>query len=353
MEMATVFYHSGWKTPLVHINAGDGWYDLPLSSTARCFWFSVTFPVPSRFVFTDGAGHWDNPALQCTNVIGRNYSLTEPGRYAGYKGDIIRLREGGRPVLLITDLDGTLLEERNPVAEAATLRFARYWLQNHYFTGSRLVYSTGRSLEEFQMLKVPLLEPDLLITCVGSDAYTMDSEGCYQAREDYIKLLSSEPWDTTQVSSLLDERFPWLVKPDARLDFRFKTWRMAQVTDLADHEAELKEFLRQPESVPPFKVHISGKGDLRYLDFTPICGGKRAGVRFCKSFFGFGDLETLIAGDSGNDLSMLRGVERAVLPANRQDDVDAWFHKKPRGEHKYISDQFFADAIVEALQKLE
>ena len=349
--MASIFYHSGWKAPLLHVNSDGSWRDLPLSRTDRRFWFSGALPVPCRFVFTDGAGHWDNPSSQCTSVTGRNYSLSEPGSYAAFKGDLLRIREDCKPVLLITDLDGTLLEERNPVAEAATLRFTKYWLQTHYFSGSRLVYSTGRSLEEFLTIKLPLLEPDLLLTCVGSDAYTMDAEGIYEAREDYIQLLSSEPWDTAQVSGALDEHFPWLIKPDARLDFRFKTWRMAQVKDLADHETELKAFLRQPDSMPPFKVHISGQGELRYLDFTPVCGGKRAGVRFSKRFFDFGDLETVIAGDSGNDLSMLRGPERAVIPANRQEDVDAWFHKKPR-ENKYISEQCYADAIVEALHRL-
>lgn len=351
--MATIFYRSGWKTPIVHCDAGSGWRDLPMSRTERCHWFQAEVQVPCRFVFTDGSDQWDNPAADCSRVSGRNYSVTESGRYAVFKGDLILLREGCKRVLLISDLDSTLIEEHNPEAAAAALRFARYWIEAHYFTGSRLVYSTGRSLEEFQTIQQPLLEPDLLITCVGSDVYELNAEGSYQLKTEYHQLLSSQPWNTSEVSAALDLHFPWLIKPDAQLDFAFKTWRMARVEDLADHEAQLKAFLRHPEGLPPFKMHISGQGGQRYMDFTPACGGKRAGVDFAKRHFGFADLDTLVAGDSGNDLAMLKGPERVVIPVNRQTDVDEWFYKKPRGEYKYISELFYADALVEALRRIE
>lgn len=361
--MVSLYYNSAWQAPIVHFSvAGGPWQDVRTTRTERHFWHSANVPaVPVAFVLTDGQNRWDNPSPQCVSAVHRNYYVEKPGRYAVYHGNLIAIDETAPRLLLITDLDGTLAQEHDPTAAAASARFAQFWLQRHYFNGSKLVYSSGRSLEEFLQLRrsgIDLLDPDLYIGEVGSDAYVMRSDnGRYEVSEDYRTAFPGVNWDTALVSQVLDSRFPWLTKPHNTGNTRLTTYRVARIEDLTQHLSELREFLERRENwtvgdkeIRCF-MHISGSGSHRYLDFTSDHKGKRAGVQYCRRTLGFSADETLVAGDSGNDLTMFKGPERGVIPANRQEEMDRWLHKKDRGTNKYVSQCSFADAIVEALTR--
>lgn len=172
--MTTIFYRTGWKPAFITTSLNSKWQTLRMEPVAdKKHWVCISlFDTPTEFVFTDGAGHWDNPSNGY-----KNYTISKPGRYAIYHGKILSLFPLAKELMLVSDLDGTLFENSDE-GRFALSQFTEYWIQNHLFTGSKLVYSTGRSLEEFLSLfrcGYDILEPDLLVTAVGSDVYTLDS----------------------------------------------------------------------------------------------------------------------------------------------------------------------------------
>jgi sucrose-6-phosphatase len=72
------------------------------------------------------------------------------------------------PFLFVTDLDHTLVGDDFAHEEL------NEWLLNARSQGSKIVYSTGRSLTLYRELttEAPLFEPDLLIASVGTAIYT-------------------------------------------------------------------------------------------------------------------------------------------------------------------------------------
>lgn len=360
--MVSLFYHSGWASPLLHCSlAGGPWQDLHFTRTERHYWYSVQCASPCEFVLTDGRGNWDNPAPQCAYSSGQNYEINAPGQYAIFRGNVVPVVPTSKRILLISDLDGTMLEEHDPEADQSTLRFANYWLSHHYFSGSKLVYSTGRSMHEYLTIKrakKALLDPDLLILDVGSDAYMIRRDtGEYEVLQAYQEAVNTEHWDTEVVSRTINQHFPWLIHPSPPEDFRLKTWRIARAEDVNTHKNQLKAFISNSSNWPTSKeirckIHISGSGSHRYIDFTPRNGAKMAGVTFCKAAYEFSEENTLVAGDSGNDLSMFRGQEWGVVPANCLPEMEEWFRKQDRGNRKYISGLKYADAIIEAVGRM-
>lgn len=126
-------------------------------------------------MFTDGEGQWDNPP------DGQNYTVHSEGTYAVFRGRIIPIDSTRKSILLISDLDNTLIGNM-----PALQRFNDFWLRFHYFSDSKLVYSTGRSFTEFlRLFNYELLDPDMVITAVGSEAYSVDREFGYRKHEEY------------------------------------------------------------------------------------------------------------------------------------------------------------------------
>jgi hypothetical protein len=171
--MVTVYYYTGWTLAYLHTAVADKWNSLPLNPLpGKRFWHFITFDVQlgQDFAMTDGAGGWDNP------YGGGNYEITST-RLALFKGKVISIEENSSPILVISDLDSTMIGDTESAC-AATSRFTQFWLKKHFFNESKLVYNTGRSLQVYLTIHntgYDFIDPDLLVTCVGSDAYSVNA----------------------------------------------------------------------------------------------------------------------------------------------------------------------------------
>lgn len=170
-------------------------------------------------------------------------------------------------------------------------------------------------------------------------------------------MFDTNNWDAEILASSLKENFSWLRIPDKPYIFPFKVWMMASNSDVLREFKGMKDKLKNRESrefqgkVLKVRTILSGSGDYRYIDFTPFKGGKSMGVLYAQRIFGFDVNRTIVAGDSGNDITMFKGREHGVITGNAQGELLNWFWEKKR-ENKYVSQCYYADAVIEACEKL-
>jgi sucrose-6F-phosphate phosphohydrolase len=352
--MVIVYYHTSWSPAFIHTSYEGSWRSLPLSRhPTRHNWQQIQLASLSEFVFTDGQHQWDNPSP------GQNYRNPGCAALAVYRGAVLPVLPS-EPILLISDLDNTLIGS-HPDTQLAQRKFNEYWISKHYFGKSKLVYSTGRSLEEYLQLGIDgykMLAPDMLITAVGSDAYTLDIRtGTFVNHIDFHRIYDGEVWDSEVMAKLVHDRFPWLIIPDRRYIYPFKIWMTCLTSDLDLHKADLKTFLKNAENakrnglVIHARAIISGCGDYRYVDITPRIGGKRMGVRYAQQYFHFDNDRTIVAGDSGNDIEMFRDSHFGVVVENADGEMTAWLEKKMR-KNKFRSNFKWADAVVDGVERV-
>jgi hydroxymethylpyrimidine pyrophosphatase-like HAD family hydrolase len=388
-EEILLHYHTEWPAPALHYSfAGGPWRRSPpmapvASGGGR--WHALRLPLPPaglnanaggaastsestsdsagapllEFVVTDGADAWDKAAG------GANYAARAPGRWALAGGAL------GRPVapplLLVSDLDGTLVSSEGG-GNADTAAFAAWWAAAAVPAGSRLVYNTGRALDLFEELaaaKAGLLpRPDALIASVGTKVYwnRAKREGS-NGGGGHNKNGSSNGSNGSASSNAAAHRdglaCEW--EEDAAYGaalaagWDLEAAREAAYAALAAAGREAVHF-RAASEMNEFKITlgakaevlesvlecigsalnkagvahrliVSGAGDWRYVDLVPAGAGKLAALEHVRGALCFAPAATVAAGDSGNDLDMLRteGVgHAAIVVGNAQPDLLAW-----------------------------
>jgi sucrose-6-phosphatase len=352
--MKTVYYHTGWNPCYIHIMYEGTWKSLKMSPhDTRLGWQQISLEEINEFVFNNGNGQWDNPSPGC------NYKNPGCRVLAVYGGKEIPV-DPASPIILVSDLDNTLIGSF-PDTKAAQRRFNEYWISKHYFGQSKLVYNTGRSLEEFLDLYkqgYKLLDPDMLVTAVGSNAYTLDKKtGLFVSHVDYHHLYDGECWDSYVVDKVLRENFPWVHIPEKQHIYPFKVWVTAEVSYVNENKQYLRSFLKNPNNevwdgkVIHARTIISGSGGWRYIDIVPRIGGKRMGIIYAQKYFKFPPSRTIVAGDSGNDIEMFRDEHYGILVENAEEEMNQWFFKKNR-TNKFKSAYKWADAIVDGIERV-
>jgi sucrose-phosphate synthase len=229
--------------------------------------------------------------------------------------------------VLICDIDNTLLGDRDSLHQLlGRLREAGDRIAFGVATGRRLS-STLKILKEW---KVPT--PDLLITSVGSEIYYGNGmvEDVGWARH------INYQWKPDQKLEALED-IPGLKLQPKSEQHRFK-----------------RSYFVDPEKIPNMRA-IQGllrKRDLHckliyshqaYLDLLPIRASKGLAIRYLLMKWGLQPDHLLVAGDSGNDIEMLRGETLGVVVGNYSPEVEIL-----KGEPRiYFAEGEFATGVLE------
>jgi sucrose-6F-phosphate phosphohydrolase len=210
--------------------------------------------------------------------------------------------------LLVSDIDGTLLDKGVPTPGLETLRLVLYTHRDEV----KLVYATGRSCESTRELidSGMLPRPDGIAAFVGTEVWLppwLASASSYRARV-------TEGWNVDSVRKVASAFAALELQPE-----RFQTALKASY------------YLSDPEVLPPLE-HALHDVDTRakliyscnkYLDIVPARAGKREAVRFFCEHWSIDERYVLACGDSGNDIDMLTEPGfRGVAVGNSESELE-------------------------------
>lgn len=281
---------------------------------------------------------------------------------------MISKKKSTKKVLLITDLDNTLVGD-----DLATKKLNQYLDEHrqHYI----FVYATGRSYSSAQRLKAErnLLEPDCWITGVGTEIH---AEGKLDL--DWGIQIGAN-WQRAAIANLVESEFPEL---EYQIDEEQNPWKLSfQLPDLCcsqsknsdDNQDLHPQYLRNNpidsfvlQERDRFKSEIINQLNIRLqqqqlnaqvifssnldVDILPIKANKGNAVVYMQQKLGIKSNQTLVCGDSGNDISMFQQPAFGVIVNNAQCELIKWYQTYG-GKHHYLAKSSYANGILEALQK--
>ncbi len=239
-------------------------------------------------------------------------------------------------LLLVTDLDQTLIGD-----DTALINLNELLDEKRQKYDTKIVYSTGRSLELYTQLnkEKALLSPDALMTSVGTEIYFHPIKDNFDLKwANYV----SENWDREAVFSVASHFADLVLQPlSEQTPFKVSYY--------------LSESIAQ-EVIPRLKTDLAKKKldtqviySASYaLDILPKNGGKGSALQYLRNKWKIAANQTVVCGDSGNDITLFQGEERGIIVANAKSELLQWYyqHQTP---FRYLAKQPFAQGILEGL----
>lgn len=219
-------------------------------------------------------------------------------------------------LLLCTDLDRTLLPNGElPESDGARSMFARVVAQ----PAISLAYVSGRHLElvEESIQEYGLPEPDWIIGDVGSSIYQRGDAGwsllarwsCHIA-DDWQGFTASE------MAVLFAGLSGLTLQPNDRQKLHKLSYFVSLDEDLPALLRAMGSRLDEHNLAVNMIYSVDEQVEIGLLDLLPKRASKLRAIEFLMREQGFDADQTLFAGDSGNDLSVLTSPLPAVLVAN-------------------------------------
>ena len=233
--------------------------------------------------------------------------------------------------LIVSDIDHTLLGE-----DIALKEFIRLLEK----TDSRVGFAvaTGRTVDSaFNVLKennVPY--PDIIISSVGAEIYYY-----YKGRLIYSTGWDAHikhQWDRGKIKKLL-ERFKFLQyqEEDAQRKFKISYY----TSDVTKNLEKVKSTLIK-NKIKANVIFSHGQ----YLDILPYRASKGKAIRYLAYRWNIPYENILVAGDSGNDLEMLKGDLLGVVVANYTSELESL-----KGQNRiYFANRKYAGGIVDGIE---
>jgi sucrose-phosphate synthase len=208
--------------------------------------------------------------------------------------------------LLVSDIDGTLL------GCADALSAFRQWHGDE----RALVFAvaTGRSFHSAMAVlaqhHAPL--PAIVISSVGSEIYHRRPGGVY-ARDIAWDEKVAAGWDREAIAGVIA-----------------REGGLTPQSPLEQRRAKLSYMIQgDPDAGRRLRALLDGHGLActiiqshgRYLDVLPFAASKGTAVEHVRQALGLAAGQVVVAGDSGNDIEMLRSVPNAIIVGNHSDGL--------------------------------
>ncbi|MEH3147696.1 MAG: HAD-IIB family hydrolase [Methylobacterium frigidaeris] len=231
--------------------------------------------------------------------------------------------------LLISDIDNTLVG-----CEAALGTFRRWHSRQ---SGLAFGVATGRSFHSAMAVleQQASPRPQVMITSVGSEIHHLDANGVTYSADAAWRRAVSAGWERGAVRAALADLDG--LRPQGPLE-----QRPHKLSYFADAAAARRVRARLAQAgLAAGVIHSHG----RYLDVLPQAASKGTAVDHVRALYGLPERAVFVAGDSGNDLEMLRARVQAIIVANYSDDLAS--HAALR--HSYVARTSHARGIIEGV----
>jgi HAD superfamily hydrolase (TIGR01484 family) len=228
-----------------------------------------------------------------------------------------------KPLLICTDLDGTLLPNgASSESVGARTTFANLVSQPEIM----LAYVSGRhlTLVEQAIREYELPKPDWIIADVGSSIYRKNLDNWSLLSKWSLHISSS--WQGLCARDLLAimPKFSALIlQPEDTLNIHKLSFFIPLNADLSALTLGVHRCLIRQNIYANQVYSIDENASTGLLDVLPWRAGKLPAIEFLMREQGLSAEQILYAGDSGNDLSVLSSELPAVLVANAHPNVAA------------------------------
>ncbi|MGK7872238.1 MAG: sucrose-phosphate phosphatase [Xenococcaceae cyanobacterium] len=241
------------------------------------------------------------------------------------------------PFLFVTDLDNTLVGD-DAALEALNQQLSKH--RQEYQT--KIVYATGRSLYLYRQLTTekPLLIPDALITSVGTEIYFNPSQDTFDS--EWAEILS-QGWNREKVVVIASHFADLVLQPDSEQNtFKISYYLTEQAA------VEVLPRLELALSENSLNAKLIYSGDIA-LDVLPSKGDKGLAVQFLRQKWGIDARQTVVCGDSGNDIALFMGEERGIIVGNAKPELRQWYQEN-QTHYRYLAQAYNAGGILEGLK---
>lgn len=242
--------------------------------------------------------------------------------------------------LFVTDLDNTLVGD-----DDALNQLNQQLSQHRQNYGTKIVYSTGRSLTLYRQLEAEkhLLVPDALVTSVGTEIYYHGSETPDAVWTENL----AQEWDREVIVDAASQ-FPELVpqQESEQRPFKVSYFLPGEVSVKVLPQLETLCALLHTQRGLSIKLIYSGNRD---LDFLPKHGGKGAAMQFLRRQWEFAPDHTVACGDSGNDIALFAvGEGYGIIVGNALPELRQWYEANSSSQ-RYLAKSYYAAGILEGL----
>ncbi len=238
--------------------------------------------------------------------------------------------------LFVTDLDNTLVGD-----DRALAALNEKLTQHREEHGTKIVYATGRSPVLFAELchEKQLLEPDALVASVGTEIYFNGSDNADLGWSDKL----TPGWDRDAILATTAHFADLVIQPDSE-QRPYKVSFLLTEKSAQEVLPQLKSLLQQ-QGLDTKLIYSAGVD----LDILPRHGDKGLAVQFLRSLWEIEATQTVVCGDSGNDISLFSQTEeRGIIVGNAKSELLQWHNENPAKYH-YLAQAFCAGGILEGL----
>lgn len=240
--------------------------------------------------------------------------------------------------LFVTDLDNTLIGD-----DFALATLNGILKKSRETEGTKIVYATGRSLTLYRELTTEkeMLVPDALIAAVGTEIYFDPEDDSFNAQ--WANWLARN-WDREAVLATTAHYSDLVLQPEIEQGaFKVSFYVSEQIaTELIPR---LQSNLQQRGLA--VKLIYSGGKD---LDILPAGADKGLAVRFLQRHWNANDEQTVVCGDSGNDIALFStGEARGIIVGNAKPELREWFSQN-QTNYRYLATGRYANGILEGLR---
>ena len=233
--------------------------------------------------------------------------------------------------LLICDIDNTLVGSPTCVTKF------KNWHQRQ--DGLAFGVATGRSFHSAMSIleQQDTPSPLVMITSVGSEIYHRDPNGTTFTRDVRWQSHISKGWNRDRVLAALSD----IRDLHAQAPLEQRPYKISYFTDGTASITRKVEACLTRNGLQASVIHSHG----RYLDILPVRASKGAAIEHVRQSFALAPDAVFAAGDSGNDIEMLRTVVQSIIVANYSDGLA----DRADLAHSYIARRAHASGIIEGV----